>query len=340
MKKTVLAAALAAFATSVSAQNVIVYGVVDTAIQSYDNGSGDYTRAADNAFNTSRLGFKASEKLGGSFTAEFVLEGQISPASGTLGSTTTNQVFNREARVGLAGAFGEVRLGRTDTTMATEVDSFVGAAAPNWHLTAVNGTAIELGADQSNVVKYITPTLGGLQVEIGRANSNAHGATTDAGTDLTAFSARYSVGNFKASAGFAKQDGATSAAEREATTYGVGYDFGFARVGLSHATGDVSTTGDVTSKSTTASVGVPLSGGITLAAAYAVSQNGEQSSANEGKGMLIGAYKALSKRTTIYAMHTSIKNEANSSMAWGQTTAPSSAGLDPKALTIGIDHVF
>jgi hypothetical protein len=148
------------------------------------------------------------------------------------------------------------------------------------------------------------------------------------------------VGNFKASVGYTKQNGATTAAERDAYTYGASYNFGFARVGVSHATGDVSTTGDVTSKSTTASVGVPVPGNITLAAAYAVSKNGAESSANEGRGMLIGAYKALSKRTTIYAMHTSIMNEANSSMAWGQTTAPATAGLDPKAFTIGIDHAF
>lgn len=340
MKKLAISMAVAALATAAQAQNVTVYGVMDTAIQSYNNGSTSYTRSADNAFNTSRLGFKGSEKLGGGLTAEFVLEGQISPSSGVVGSTTTNQFFNREARLGFAGNFGEIRVGRTDTSMASEVDSFVGAIGPNWHLTAVNGTSIELGADQSNVVKYITPNLGGLQMEIGRAGSNAHGATTDAGTDLLSFSARYNVGNFKASIGKAKQDGATSAAEREATTYGVGYNFGFARVGLSHARGDVSTTGDVTSKSTTASIGVPLSGGVTLAAAYAVSENGAQSSSNQGKGMLIGAYKALSKRTTIYAMHTSIKNEANSSMAWGQTTAPTTAGLDPKAFTIGIDHTF
>lgn len=340
MTKTMFAAALTALSLTAQAQTVTIYGLMDTAMQSYNNGASRYVRSADNAFNTSRLGFRGSEDLGGGLRTEFVLEGAVSPSTGSLGSTTTNQTFNREARIGVVGAFGAVHLGRTDTTMATEVDSYVGAIGPNWHLTPVNGNSIELGADQSNVVKYVSPVIRGLQIEVGRSGANGHGATADANTDLDSVSARWTNGKMRLSAGHARSKGATSPADRDATTLGAGYDFGNFKAGLSHARGDASTTGDATSTSTVASIGIPVANGVTLAAAYAVSKNGGQTSGNQGKGVLLGAYKSLSKRTTIYAFNTSISNESNSSMAWGQTTAPTVAGQDPKALTLGISHTF
>jgi len=340
MKKSVLAAALSAFCVTTYAQTVTIYGLMDTAVQSYDNGATRYVRSADNAFNTSRLGFRGSEDLGSGLKVDFVLEGAVSLSTGSLGSTTTNQVFSREAQIGLISELGTVRLGRTDATMASEVDAYVGAIGPNWHLHPVNGTAIELGADQNNVIKYVSPVINGLQVEIGRAGANGHGATTDSDTDLDSISARWSHGKVRVSLGHARLKGATSAADRDATTLGVGYDFGAFKAGVAHARGDASTTGDATSTSTVASLGFPVGNGVTLAAAYAVAKNGAQTGDNQGKGMLLGAYKALSKRTNIYAFHTNISNGSNSSMAWGQTTAPASAGQDPKAVTVGISHTF
>jgi len=340
MKQPLIALLLSSLCTSLMAQNVTIYGQIDTAIQSYDTKSETFTRSADNVFNTSRLGFRGTEDLGGGLQAHFVLEGAMSPASGTFGSTTTNQTFNRESRVGLSGAFGEIRLGRTDVTMATEVDTYVGAIAPNWHLTPVNGTAIELGADQNSVVKYITPVMGGLQIELGLANSNGHGTTTDANTDTHSVSARFEKNAFRLSAGYARLKGISSDAEREAITFGIGQDFGFVKLGLSHAQGDVSTSTDTTSKGTVLSLAMPVGNGVTLATAYAITENGEQVGDNKGRGFLVGGYKSLSKRTTLYALHTNITNQQNSVMAWSHTTTPAVAGQDPKAWSVGINHVF
>jgi predicted porin len=341
MKKLAIAAALSAITTVATAQSVTVYGIMDTGIQRYDAGADTFTRANDNALATSRLGFRGTEDLGGGLRANFQLEGQLNLAGGRVGSTSTadNEIFNREAWVGISGGLGEVRIGRQDVTYAQDIDTGVSQFG-NFGNRATNGTAIELGSDQKNVIKYISPRVAGFTAQLGYASSNAPGATTDGTGDQKGAYLRYDRGALSLHAGHQQNDGATSAAERDFTTYGATYNFGFATAGVTYARGDVSTTGDIESTNTQASVRVPLANGLAAHAIYAVAKNGTQADNNQGRGYTIGVTKALSKRTTLYAAYTSVDNESNSSMAMPGTTAPASAGLDTKAYTAGISHSF
>lgn len=338
MKKLAIAAALAALATTVNAQNVTIYGIIDTGFQNYDTGAGTITRAGDNLLATSRLGFRGNEDLGNGLKAVFTLEGKLTPSTGTVGSTTANQTFDREATVGIAGSFGEIRMGRQDVSYAQDIDTGLSQAG-NFGNFGVNGTDFQLGADQSSVIKFTTPSLGGLTAQIGRA-SNAAGSTTDANTDQTSYHVKFEKGALRLHAGYQKTDGATSVAERDFTAYGASYDLGFAAVSYVYGEGDTSTTGDVKSKGQVASVKVPLSNGFAAHGVYATTKNGAQSSDNEGKSYTAMITKAFSKRTTMYAAYTTVDNQANSSMAVTGTTAPGTAGLDTKATTVGISHVF
>lgn len=342
MKKLAIAAALSATATMASAQNVSVYGVIDTGIQQYNNGTSKYTRALDQGYTTSRLGFRGTEDLGGGLKAIFNLEGQLNPSAGQQGATTAvaNEIFNREAFVGLAGNFGEIRVGRTDVSLASEMDSFAGVNA-NWNLHAVNGTAIEMGADTKNVVRYTTPNFGGLQVTVGHTTGNNNGATTDADASQTGVSVTYAVGKLKLGVGHHKLDAATAVAKRDMVAYAASYDFGFAQAGVSHARGDTSTTADVTSTATTASVKLPLSNGISVVGSYQIAKDGAQAANGEGRGYLVGLTKDLSKRTKLYASYAAVNNDSSSKMYINNiTTAPAANGLDTKATTVGISHVF
>jgi len=339
MKKLAIAAALAAMATMASAQNISVYGVIDTGIQNYNTGAATLTRATDGILATSRLGFQGKEDLGGGLTAGFVLEGKVVPSAGTFGSTaTTGQAFDRESSIFVTGKFGELRVGKTDVSAAEAVDTLT-ATGINLTLNhATNGTAVELGADASNTVKYTSPTIGNFSAQIARSN-NANGSTTDAGTELTGYSVTYDDGKLKFRAGQVKLNAATTVAERDFTAYGAAYDFGAFSVGGSYATGDVSTTGDVKSTVKQASVRVPLNAGLAAHAVYAIAKDGTQATDGEGKGFTVALTKALSKRTTVYAAYTAITNEANANMAITGTTA-GTAGLDPRATTVGISHTF
>lgn len=340
MKKTLIAAALAVCSTTAFAQNVTVYGIIDTGFQQYNNGTTDISRTQDSALATSRLGFRGTEDLGGGLKANFQLESTVVPSTGSLGSTTTTgQVFDREAWVGMSGNFGEIRVGRQDVTYAQDVDSGVSQGA-NLGLRPVNGTAVELGSDQNQVIKYISPKVGPLTLQVGYASGNGSSATAEQQADQLGAHAKVELGKLSLHAAYQKNDGATTAAQRDFTVYGAAYDLGFASVGASYAEGDVSTTGDVTSKSTVASIRVPLSSSLALHGVYGQAEDGTQASNGKGTGYIVGVTKALSKRTTVYAAYTSVDNEANSSMSMRGVTAPTTAGLDVSATTVGISHTF
>lgn len=346
MKKLLTAAAMVALATPVIAQSTAtVYGVIDTGVQSYNNGQSTFTRATDGILSTSRLGVRGSEDLGNGLKANFQLEGRLLPSNGQMGTTTTSgttestSLFDREAWVGLSGGFGEVRIGRQDVTAAQDVDTNTTQfGVAGFHAT--NGTAVELGVDQPNVVKYISPKVGGLSVQAGYAGANNNGVTTDTVGDQKGLAVAYEIGKATLYAGYQKNAGATKAAERDFSVVGAKYNLGFATVGASHAKGDTSTTGDVTSRVTNASVRVPLASGYALHGVYSVSTDGAQATANQGKGYTVGVSKTLSKRTTLYAAYTDINNQANAKMAMSGVTAPTTAGLDTKATAFGISHVF
>lgn len=339
MKQLAVALTVAVLSSSAVAQNIGIYGRIDTGFQSYDNGSQSVTRGQDSNLSTSVLGFRGSEDLGGGITANFQLEGLLAPSTGTLGSTTANQLFNREAWVGFSGAFGEIRTGRTDVTPTTDIDTFT-SQVNNLGNQGVNTTAIELGADQPNVVRWISPKLGGLQIQVGHATGNDATATTDGNVSQTGVYAQFEAGKLTVYAGQHESDGTSTDAKRDFVAYGAKYDFGFMSVGASHAQGDVSTTGDLTQKGTTASVAVPVGSGVTLHGVYLLTEDATQASDNEGKGYVVAVTKSLSSRTRLYLAHTTIDNEANSSMRGGGTSAPAAAGVDTKATIVGISHSF
>jgi len=127
-RHTKRAAALAALAVAgvASAQSsVTLFGVVDASISGYSNSSRDVRNGflnrgsvktssrqlANGGYNSSRLGFRGTEDLGGGLSASFWLEAPISNDDGQQGVAT----FNRRSTVSLSGPFGEVRLGRDYT---------------------------------------------------------------------------------------------------------------------------------------------------------------------------------------------------------------------------------
>ncbi len=132
MKKSLVALAALAVAGVASAQSsVTLFGVVDASISGYSNTSRDLNGAtflnpfylnqgsvkvsrrelANSGYNSSRLGFRGTEDLGGGLAASFWLEAPISNDDGSQGVAT----FARRSTVSLSGGFGEIRLGRDYT---------------------------------------------------------------------------------------------------------------------------------------------------------------------------------------------------------------------------------
>ncbi|MFM2329662.1 MAG: hypothetical protein RLZZ494_1765, partial [Pseudomonadota bacterium] len=126
MKKSLIAlAVLAASGAAMAQSSVTLFGVVD-ATYAYGSGSvSNKSQLTNSGYNSSRLGFRGVEDLGGGMSASFWLEAGLNNDNGTGGVTNTNNqaatstggglTFNRRSTVSLNGGFGEVRLGRDYT---------------------------------------------------------------------------------------------------------------------------------------------------------------------------------------------------------------------------------
>jgi predicted porin len=125
MKKSLVALAALAVAGIASAQSsVTLFGVVDATISSFSNKTEGYlgqsvttsqTVLRNSGYNSSRLGFRGTEDLGGGLAASFWLEGALNNDDGTGAATGGGQNWQRRSTVSLSGGFGELRLGRDYT---------------------------------------------------------------------------------------------------------------------------------------------------------------------------------------------------------------------------------
>ncbi|MHC2997569.1 porin [Tepidiphilus sp. HLB4] len=121
MQKKLIALAVAGLVSApVFAQsNIQIYGVAD-AYMKYGDFMGDDAMGVDSGgLAGSRIGFRGEEDLGSGLKAVFLLEqgfnidnGQSTAISGADSAQGGDDVFTRQAYVGLKGNFGQVALGR------------------------------------------------------------------------------------------------------------------------------------------------------------------------------------------------------------------------------------
>ena len=111
MKKSLLAlAVLGAFAGAASAQSsVTLYGTVDVSGKYIKNDNSPRRLSlSQDGINSSQLGFRGVEDLGGGLKAGFLLLSTINPDQGTANA----KFWNRRSTVSLFSNAGELRLGR------------------------------------------------------------------------------------------------------------------------------------------------------------------------------------------------------------------------------------
>ena len=118
MKKTLVAlAVLGSFAGVASAAtSVTLYGTVDAGYEGWSYGkdfsswNNTFVQGGTSEAN-SKIGVKGQEDLGNGLAATFQLEGDVNADVGS------SNLFNRESTVGLKGAFGEVKVGKSKSQM-------------------------------------------------------------------------------------------------------------------------------------------------------------------------------------------------------------------------------
>ncbi len=123
---------------------------------------------ANSGYNSSRLGFRGTEDLGGGLAASFWLEAPIKNDDGSEGVAT----FNRRSTVSLSGGFGEIRLGRdySPTFWNNTVFDPFGTVGVGGNVIHTAASAFGHATRNSNSIGYfLPPNLGGFygQVQYG-----------------------------------------------------------------------------------------------------------------------------------------------------------------------------
>jgi predicted porin len=374
MKKSLIAlAVLASLAGAASAQSsVTLFGIVDADLIHGSGSISSKTQLANSGNNSSRLGFRGTEDLGGGMSASFWLEAGINTDNGTGQSTNTNNqasgqpaagtvpngsqglTFNRRSTISLAGSWGEMRLGRDYTPQFTTLAVF-DPFGTNGVGTTLALTSIITGATAiraSNSIGYFLPgNLGGfygqVQYYLGENNSNAVSAVCTAPgvpvgcgvstkEDGTGLGARfgYANGPFNVALALSKTRYATGDVSQN--NIAALWDFGVVKLMGEYGRDAVNSPVAVHGRAGLIGGVVPVGvGNIKLSySTYRIDTAGNP----RMNKIALGYVHNLSKRTLLYATYARLSNSGGAAAALnGSVTAAnaSSTGYD-----LGIRHDF
>lgn len=175
MKKTLVAAAmLSAFAGSVCASDITLYGLIDYGL-AYQRVDSDLTGSdAEDSFvmksgiaSASRFGIKGTESLGNGLKVGFILENGFNSDDGAL--SQTDRIFGREAMVYLEGNAGKLVFGRVGQLASGNGSMAITGKINPFGTTfgeyAANIKNFATGYDRlDNAVTYVSPAFSGLRV--------------------------------------------------------------------------------------------------------------------------------------------------------------------------------
>ena len=194
MTRTLIVAAIATLATSaaMAQSSVNIYGRFNVTAEA-QNSNGVKTKVLQN--NSSRIGFKGTEDLGGGLKAGFILEHGFNADTGQPSSA----FWGRQSEVNLSGGFGTVRLGNFTSEAYYATSDYIGM---HNHETGTSSDSLYAYIGRNiNKVAYRTPEfVKGLTLE-GAVSANENSSAKARSYD---FAANYQVGALHLGLGYEK----------------------------------------------------------------------------------------------------------------------------------------
>ena len=355
MKKSLIAlAVLAASGAAMAQSSVTLYGVLDTGL-TYSKGEESVygmTHVGGNV--NSRLGFRGVEDLGNGLKATFNLEAGMGVDDGNnyMDKDSNGMAFRRTSTVGLAGNFGEVRLGRMLTSSYLAVsrydafgDTGIGASLA-WNIPQTG-----YAPRTENAISYTSPNFSGFKIgaEYGFGEKQKARDSRYFGMGAT-----YDNGPLSLGLGFdrinnvgyvAANPPAPAELGEDLTTWQLGgaYNFGVAKLLAFYKQTKYKDVlvGDSEKLKT---FGLGVSAPVGAAGEVRASYNNYKISDDNGKAdqLSLGYVHNLSKRTALYGTYAYIKNKDG--LAFQLNGAMAGAGLKDgekqHGLQLGVRHAF
>lgn len=322
--------AQAALAQSATGNSVTLYGNVDQYLNYMRSSSGaHFTSLEDGAYLRSRFGFRGQEDLGGGYVAKFQLEAGLNGDTG--GMADASRAFDRQSWVGVATPVGEWRLGRQNTVLFGR-GGYIDFTSRTLG-SIVNAFGVPSRYD--NDISYQSPKFGGVSAEVHFSlpetpNAIARQAVYQGALDYSNDTIRLGY------AGLRGRPPAGALYQKDVVYDNIfaNWQYGSGTVYLTYARSNNSTSNTTSNNAATI---LGNTGGLLLgtnpdvnnmyriyqiSADYKVSAalrvgalwgRIEDTSANNrnADGGAIGAFYDMSKRTTLFAMVNTIRNDAN-----------------------------
>ncbi|OPF62539.1 MULTISPECIES: porin [Hydrogenophaga] len=292
MKKTLIAlAAVAATGVAFAQSSVTIYGKVEAGLQKMNGDSLKMTN-----IHGSRLGFRGAEDLGGGLQAKFQIEHRFSPDTGmdatyspggtnpTTGVVTpaSSTFWNGMSTVGLAGSFGEIRLGRYYSAnflgANNKPDPFGGDGAGALRGIGMQTTHVRT----ANIIHY-SGSFSGVNVAV------STGLKEGAAKAHNSFAVGYANGPLDVGVG-ADKDAGSDVTNAYAT-----YDLGVAK--LAFGLGNKKTAAGVKTEGLLFGATIPAGPGKVLVGVAQAKNKTTDTTTNQKVGL--GYYYPLSKRTAL-----------------------------------------
>jgi predicted porin len=336
MKRPLLASlALATLAGHAAAQSsVTVYGVVDANL-GWGSGSVSTNRqVGGDGLAGSRLGFRGTEDLGSGLRANFLLEHGFKAYDGSPASPAA--FWNRQASVGLGGAWGELNLGRQYTPtflVHATYDAFgpQGVAAQQVLYGSME-IAQPANIRANGAVSYLAPdTLGGFQLQVMDSDGTA------APGKYVGLRAGYNAGGaFATDIAFARYTNA-AIGDLKTITVGARYKLDALKFYALYDRADSGHAADTHGLQLSAAYTMGVTD-LKVSVAESVMESPTGASIGTTRRFGIGFVHALSKRTRLYSSLALLNNSHGAKMTvnGGTTDANESA----KGMDLGISHAF
>ncbi len=341
-----MAALAAAFAVPAalaqSASPVTLYGRIYVTAESVEAKGGTTPRPRRNRVEdqSSLLGVRGTEDLGGGLSAFFQLETGFSP------DDTAGTFARRNSAVGLRGPWGSISMGRWDTPFK---QTQVGSVDPwtDLQIGDITGAAIRQGGFSQraqNVVQYWSPTYAGFQL---KAMYGANeGKTATVNPSLMSASISWEAGeNASFSYAYEKHNdsiGATATAGVDEEGHGVSGEYRIGPVKFSGQYGEYDRTNATRQKSYQAGIQYYV-GKHQFIATYSASKDGGATSASvqpECDLTAVGYRYNFTKRTFFIGSYAKVDNKTGSLCNFGSNTLTITEGQDPQGYSLGLRHVF
>ncbi len=362
-KLIALAVAGATFAPAVMAQSanpVTLYGRAWEMVNSVkaEGGATSVSRRTTVVNESSLIGIRGTEDVGGGLKAFFQLEMGFTPEENVTSVSALNPVpaatplsinnspvSGRNSGVGLQGGFGSVIIGRWDSPFklsAIFVDPYEQNTIGN-QLAVINTS--DFNRREVNMVQYWSPNINGFSLRAMYGADEGKTATTNpnsvsASIDYAAgpFRINYANEKHKDTRGAAVTAGVTEKGQNLAATF----VFGPFKIGA--LTQKIRSTDRTDKKAYQASltytvgmhqfmatVGRLKDGGLTTAGVIQP----------ESKLSTVGYNYNFSKRTTFMARYASLKNNVAANVGLNASGLPGIVvDADPKGMGVGLRHTF